>query len=246
MKKYLGKIQRIYYPNDGIKIIKKEILVAEKVTGSKEEPKSKRKRQLGFLLEFALATLTIFFLFSAPAYFAKIKNLLFKNSGSYYYLYAQDDPFSEGNGNLETLSSFFSETEKELRLKIPDLNLEIAVQEAKDLETAKRLLNEGAVLLVEEDKNQNFKNLLIAGHSSVYPWQKSQPVFATLEEIKEGALITLTIGGQSSDFRVVTKRVVPKEELSFLAKPNTTLLTLMTCVPVGTTKNRLLVIAEKI
>jgi len=244
MKKYLKKISRLSYPNDAVQILRKEILVSEKVIADSEKEDG-LKKQIGFLLEFLLATFTIFFLFSAPAYLAKLKTIINKNIGDYYYLYAQTDPFSEEKEEGVIYSLFALET-NEIRLKIPDLGLDIAVQEAKDLETAKKLLNKGAVLLFEEDKKNGSQNLLIAGHSSVYPWQETQPVFASLETIKEGSLINLSIGKEINNFQVIAKKVVPKEELVFLAKPHTTILTLMTCVPVGTTKNRLLVIAEKI
>lgn len=91
-------------------------------------------------------------------------------------------------------------------------------------------------------------NVFISGHSSYYWWNEGgyKEVFALLEDINIGDRITVDYRGTIFTYEVFDKKVVKPDDLEVLDQPNDRILSLMTCVPVGTNINRLVVIARQI
>jgi len=92
-------------------------------------------------------------------------------------------------------------------------------------------------------------NFFITGHSSYYPWDKGgyKDVFARLPELVIGDTYSVYYNGDRYTYRVISKKEVLPNNVSVLDQPtDKRLATLMTCVPVGTTLKRLIVIAEEI
>lgn len=90
-------------------------------------------------------------------------------------------------------------------------------------------------------------NSFIFGHSSNFPWAKGQynEVFALLDKLESGDEIVTFHGQKKYTYKVFDKKVVKPGYVSALETNNERkLMTLMTCWPVGTTLNRLLVLAE--
>ncbi len=93
--------------------------------------------------------------------------------------------------------------------------------------------------------------LIIAGHSSPPDEQARASaygnIFAKLPDIAVGDDISLTSGSEEILYRVQDKFIVSAETTSILEQQNDeSLLKLITCYPVGTTKDRMIILAKKI
>jgi sortase A len=92
-------------------------------------------------------------------------------------------------------------------------------------------------------------NTVIFGHSSGQVWAPGDYkfVFARLEDLQTNNKIELEYKGVRYVYRVTGKKVVPPTDVSVLQPiEGNNILTLITCTPVGTNKNRLIITAEQI
>jgi len=91
-------------------------------------------------------------------------------------------------------------------------------------------------------------NVFISGHSSYYWWNEGgyKEIFALLGEMQVGDKITIDYRGTIYNYEITETKVVKPEDIEVLDQPNDHILSLMTCVPVGTNLNRLIVIAKQI
>lgn len=91
-------------------------------------------------------------------------------------------------------------------------------------------------------------NVFITGHSSNYPWAKGSynNVFALLDKLVVGDKIHLKY--QNTDYLYVVKetKVVNPDDISVLQSTKSSVLTLMTCTPLGTSLRRLIVVSNQI
>lgn len=87
----------------------------------------------------------------------------------------------------------------------------------------------------------------IVGHSAGYWWQRGDynQVFALLDKLEVGDQLFVNVDGNQSVFAVTGRRIIHPSQIDVLTQStDESLLTLMTCTPVGTTLNRLLVEAR--
>ncbi|QQS59361.1 sortase [Candidatus Peregrinibacteria bacterium] len=92
-------------------------------------------------------------------------------------------------------------------------------------------------------------NVFITGHSSYYPWDsgKFKDVFALLHDLDAGDEFTIFWNQDVYHYRIYERKVVTPQETEVLHQPSDKrIATLMTCTPVGTAKNRLVLVAEEI
>ncbi len=91
-------------------------------------------------------------------------------------------------------------------------------------------------------------NVFVAGHSSDYFWNKGRykTVFSLLDRLKIGDEFMIAYQGRVYRYRVFKKSVVRPSDLSPLAPTEKSVVSLMTCTPLGTRLNRLLVLADQI
>lgn len=91
-------------------------------------------------------------------------------------------------------------------------------------------------------------NVFVFGHSSNYPWVKSEynEVFALLDQLQDGDEITIYYYQKKYTYKVVDRSIVKPGDVSALNErdPNKKELSLMTCWPIGTTLERLIIFAE--
>ena len=89
-------------------------------------------------------------------------------------------------------------------------------------------------------------NVFIVGHSSNYFWIRSDynDVFALLDKLNKGDKIVINKNGTNYNYTVTEKKIVSPDDVSVLNNTNKEVLSLMTCWPVGTNINRLVVISE--
>ncbi|MEK7143136.1 MAG: sortase [Patescibacteria group bacterium] len=91
-------------------------------------------------------------------------------------------------------------------------------------------------------------NIFITGHSSYYPWVQSDYkfVFTLLDRIKINDDILIEYKDIVFQYRVENIKVINPKDLSVMDYKAGKNLTLMTCVPVGTNLNRLIIQASQI
>jgi len=91
-------------------------------------------------------------------------------------------------------------------------------------------------------------NIFITGHSSNFWWDpgKFKQVFVLLDKLTEGDRIYLSYENQPYVYKVITKKIVKPTQIEVLDPTDQSIISLMTCTPVGTTINRLIVQAVQI
>ncbi len=91
-------------------------------------------------------------------------------------------------------------------------------------------------------------NVFITGHSSYYWWDKGQykTVFAVLDKLSVGDQVALTYQRQVYVYEMTDSIVVKPTQVDVLNSSDQPILSLMTCTPVGTSLNRLIVHAKLI
>jgi LPXTG-site transpeptidase (sortase) family protein len=89
-------------------------------------------------------------------------------------------------------------------------------------------------------------NVFIVGHSSNYFWIKSDynKIFALLDKLDKGDRITISYNQKLFTYSVIEKKVISPDQVAVLNSTPKEVLTLMTCWPVGTNLNRLIIQSE--
>lgn len=91
-------------------------------------------------------------------------------------------------------------------------------------------------------------NVFIFGHSSYYLWAQGnyKSVFALLDNLEVGDKIYIGYQDKTYTYQVTGKEVVNPDNLEIISSGNGNQLKLMTCVPIGTNLQRLIVTAAQI
>lgn len=91
-------------------------------------------------------------------------------------------------------------------------------------------------------------NVFITGHSSNYTWAKGDynSIFALLNKLVVGDNVQLKYQGTDYLYQVSDIKTVKPTEISVMKPQGDSRLTLMTCTPVGTSLNRLIVTAKQV
>lgn len=108
-------------------------------------------------------------------------------------------------------------------------------------------LRDGVVVHPVSHEPGTIGNFFATGHSSYYAWDsgKFKDVFALLHEVKEGDLVQVYWEGQLFEYKIREEKIVSPTEISVLNHPtDRSIITLMTCTPVGTNQNRLILVGD--
>ena len=92
-------------------------------------------------------------------------------------------------------------------------------------------------------------NVFITGHSSYYLWSPGsfKSVFAILDKLSSDDLIYIQYKGINYTYKVTSQKIVGPDDVSVLEQTaSDKMLTLMTCTPVGTNLQRLIIIARQV
>lgn len=140
------------------------------------------------------------------------------------------------------------------RLYIPRINKNVPLVDVPSHQNWNQLenfiqkgLQEGVVVHPVSHAPGNFGNFFLTGHSSYYDWDpgRFKDVFALLHEVKEGDIVEVYWEGKKYEYKIKESKVVPPTAVEVLNQPkDKSILTLMTCTPVGTNKNRLILVGE--
>ncbi len=131
---------------------------------------------------------------------------------------------------------------------IEKINVDVPVQWDIPADKTIDALNSGVAHLQGTARLGEIGNLFITGHSSDYSWKKNPyaAAFSLVPKLIPGDIITIHENGKSYVYKVATTKIVKPTAVE-VANPTTTpTLTLLTCYPVGTTKERFIVHASLI
>ena len=142
------------------------------------------------------------------------------------------------------------------RIIIPKIGKNIPLIEIKDqkVESQKALndifmteLEQGIVRYPSSAQPGEKGNSFIFGHSSNFPWMKGEynDVFSNLDQIVLDDEIIVYYEQKKYTYKIREKKVISPGDVSILKRNNNKKeITLMTCWPIGTTLNRLIVTGE--
>ncbi len=130
---------------------------------------------------------------------------------------------------------------------IPKIGVRAPVIYDADLETIIEKLRSGVVRYEGTADPGQVGNVVIFGHSSDLPWSTGQykTIFALLDKLTVGDEMILPVGPNRYVYKVSQLKIVKSSDLTVLSRTPTPILTLVTCYPIGTTLNRLVVIANQ-
>lgn len=138
--------------------------------------------------------------------------------------------------------------EQDNRLTVPKLNIDVPVVWDVQFDQIVPKLADGAVHYGGTALPGQNGNVFITGHSSNFWWDKGKfnTIFATLDQLEEGDEIGLTYQGKRYKYIIEKEFVVDPSKIEVLNPTDHSIISLMTCTPVGTTINRLIVQAKQI
>ena len=135
-------------------------------------------------------------------------------------------------------------------LFVPKIGVEapIVYAESKKQSIINKLLLDGVVHYPDTALPGEIGNVFITGHSSYYWWSKGEynTVFSILDKLVVGDDIYIHHNNKRYTYRVYDLDVVLPSDTSVLEQGDDSILTLMTCTPVGTNYRRLIVKAKQI
>lgn len=140
------------------------------------------------------------------------------------------------------------------KLIIPKINVDVPViyDTTPDYDAQMAAMQNGVAYFGIPGANSKpgqIGNTVLSGHSSNDIIDKGDYkfIFARLDQIDKGDAIYVNYGGKRYTYTVTKKEVVPPTDVQALVYPTAKpVLTLITCTPLGTSLNRLLVSAEQV
>lgn len=208
-------------------------------------PKLKIPAKLKSSLPAYLQFLGIFVLIFALTYTAVNFSALFKKLNYFWNVNLQKDVYSQ---SIPTPSPTSFIPSSEARLVVPKLGIDaLIIWNVEEQDISKELIN-GVVHSKGTALPGEVGNVFIIGHSSYYSWVQSdyKAVFALLDKLAPGDKIYIKYNTALLTYDIEDSKVVSPNQLDVMAQPPGYTLTLMTCVPVGTNLNRLVVTAKQI
>ncbi len=90
--------------------------------------------------------------------------------------------------------------------------------------------------------------IYLFAHSSGMPWETTHynTIFLRLGELTKADLIYITYNNKQYIYKVINKKEIWPNEISYLIQTNKNQLILQTCTPIGTSLKRLLIFAQAI
>jgi sortase A len=252
------KIKKVRPQNDEIalKKIRKEIGVTKKKSIS--ETKTKKLGFVDLLLRFSAAIGIFFFVFYiAMNYSAFVKQFFWLYYTDYLNQRVPQEKIESTDRTITTtapdglslpgnIPSFNANTGKNNYLQIDKISLEVPISWDVTNDQIIEKLKNGVVHYENTSHPGGGGNIFIVGHSSNYSWIKSEynSVFALLDKLIRGDQISVYYNSKKYVYEVVDQKVVNPKNVEIIDDTNEEMLTLMTCWPVGTSVNRLVIQAK--
>ncbi len=252
------KIKKVLPKNDEIalKKIRREIVSAPKE--DVETVVHKKNSLLDILLKFSAAVgVIIFCVYLIMNYSAFTKQFFWLYYTDYLNQRVPQEKIEsteraitttapDGLGLPSSVPTFNSETRKNNTLQIDKISLDVPVSWDVSNDSIIEKLKDGVAHYEGTSRPGEGGNIFIVGHSSNYSWVKSDynSVFALLDKLIRGDQISVYYNGKKYTYEAVDQKVVSPKNVEIIDDTNEEMLTLMTCWPVGTSLNRLVIKAK--
>lgn len=204
--------------------------------------KSKWKSILFWVAVVVFAFIFGFIIVNGPALFKKVSYWISTIGGKKI---GSDQIFQPTVTVSDTAKTATNETLPNDRLLIPSISVDAPViWEVEESQINDKLLQGVVHYKGTALPSQDAGNVFITGHSSNYWWIKSNfnQVFALLPQLKVGDKVALTYKNNKYVYEVYDKFVVNPDQIDVLKTiDNMSTLTLMSCVPIGTNFQRLII-----
>ncbi|MCL5410829.1 MAG: sortase [Patescibacteria group bacterium] len=224
---------------------------------SGKKAKKERKRIIGFLKPVVIFVITTSLVFVAFNFQELKQNFFYWYDSNYKFSnkdvapdYSQQiiKQITESQNNAASSLPPLPEL-ADNHLKLPSINVDAPItwKVPNEPNSVAENLKNGLVQIDGTSLPGEKGNIFITGHSSNYPWVKSEynNVFALLNKVVVGDVVHLKYSNQDFLYRVSNITVVKPDDLSPMKQTNSSILTLMTCTPVGTSLKRLIVTAKQ-
>jgi sortase A len=252
------KIKKVVTKNDEIalKKIRRKIISTPK---SDVERKTFKKYSFAdiFLRFSAVVGVLIFCLYLAINYSAFTKQFFWLYYTDYLNQRVPQEKIEPADRSITTTTpdglnlpssvpSFNSDTTKNNILSIDKISLNSPIMWNVEDESIIEKLKDGVVHYKNTGLPGEGGNIFIVGHSSNYSWVNSQynSVFALLDKLIRGDQIFIYYKSKKYTYEVVDQKVISPKNVEVIDNTNEEILTLMTCWPVGTSLNRLVIQAK--
>lgn len=215
--------------------------------------KEKKPKKLPPFIYFIISFIVIFALVFAISNFESVKKQF-----SWWYqndYKAEPDKTEKYAKIIETsnLNETISESLPRItpnHILIPKISVDAPVnwQVKNDPDITAKELESGVIHLAGTALPGQNGNVFITGHSSNYIWAKGnyKTIFSLLDKLVVGDVIFINYNNKIFAYKVKSLRITKPTDLSLLDESPSPILTLVTCTPVGTSINRLAVIADQI
>lgn len=127
------------------------------------------------------------------------------------------------------------------RLVIPKIGVDVAIVEGKDQEAA---LNKGIWHIPNTSTPDRGGNTVLSGHR--FRYLSGPKTLYLLDKLKKGDPIIIYWKGKEYDYAVVMAKIVKPNQVGILDNTKRPQLTIFTCSPLFSTKERLVLIAKPI
>ncbi len=201
--------------------------------------KSRRRRHLIPLLAGISVVLIVLFLQYNRLIFAPIM--------------AYVSPGNAPASGIDSIDPTITQTvSAEPRLIIPKLNIDVPIRFEVALSDVMSAMNNGVAhyrIAGASAYPGEVGNFVITGHSAgdIYSSNPYKYIFSGLERLEDGDLIYVNYNSIRYTYRVIKKEVIdPSNVAALVVDTNKPLITLVTCTPLGTSRQRLLVTGEQI
>lgn len=156
--------------------------------------------------------------------------------------------FNHSDATTQTNEKATQFNSKNNNLFIPKISVDTPIHWNVSEDETLTALETGVAHYLNTALPGNPGNVFISGHSSYYWWKEGsyKEVFALLDKLEKGDKIYVSYNKKIYVYAVTDKKVVKPNNLEVLNQTDTKTLSLMTCVPVGTNINRLVVTAKQI
>jgi LPXTG-site transpeptidase (sortase) family protein len=138
------------------------------------------------------------------------------------------------------------------RIYVPRIGVDAPIvtnEKSYDVNSVQLALRRGVLQYGSTADPGQAGKVVIVGHSSGQLWAPGDYkfVFTLLDKLHKDDRIMIDFKGKRYIYRVYEEKVVPPSDISVLQqKDNDPTLSLITCTPVGTSKNRLVISARQI
>lgn len=216
----------------------------EKIKEPESEPKIKSAKKPAWRLYAKFAGL--FFGIFVITYFLINISAISKNFRYFWDVKLRHTAYQKALATPEPKPSF--DATAQAKLVIPKIGAEAPIIWNIGEEEIQKKLLEGVVQYQGTALPGQMGNIFITGHSSYYSWSSSpyKDVFALLEKLSVGDQIFIQYNGANFIYEVTETKVVSPKNIEVMDQTSDYRLTLMTCVPIGTNLNRLIVTSKQV